>query len=138
MDNKIKHLEMIQAVIQRMANNSFQLKGWAVTLIGIIGAISAQGSDRRFFLLAFIPLVVFWGLDSLYLQLERKFTILYKNVAGRNENNIDFNMDLREIEYVDNLDEKRVKFYRCLFSRTEVVFYGALVLAVLILAIVLI
>jgi len=30
--NKIKHLEMIEAVIERMAKNSFQLKGWAMTL----------------------------------------------------------------------------------------------------------
>ena len=31
MDNKIKHLEMIEAIIERMANNSFLLKGWAIT-----------------------------------------------------------------------------------------------------------
>lgn len=28
MENKIKHLEFIQGVINRMANNSFMLKGW--------------------------------------------------------------------------------------------------------------
>ncbi len=28
MDAKLKHLEMIQAVITRMAHNSFLLKGW--------------------------------------------------------------------------------------------------------------
>ena len=33
MEKKIKHLEMIQAVIVRMGNNSFLLKGWSVTLI---------------------------------------------------------------------------------------------------------
>ena len=32
-DNKIKHLEMVQDVIKRMASNSFILKGWAVTLV---------------------------------------------------------------------------------------------------------
>lgn len=32
MDNKLKHLELIQGVINRMASNSFKLKGWAVTL----------------------------------------------------------------------------------------------------------
>ena len=42
-EQKIKHLEMIEAVIERMGNNSFQLKGWAVTLVGIIGGLSAQG-----------------------------------------------------------------------------------------------
>ncbi|WP_373482985.1 hypothetical protein [Acetobacterium sp.] len=40
MENKTKHLEMIQSVISRMAGNSFTLKGWAVTLIAGIFALS--------------------------------------------------------------------------------------------------
>lgn len=32
-DHKVSHLEMIQGVINRMAGNSFALKGWAVTLV---------------------------------------------------------------------------------------------------------
>ena len=28
MENKIKHLEMIEHIIERMAKNSFQLKTW--------------------------------------------------------------------------------------------------------------
>jgi len=31
--NVIKHLEMLQVVISRMAANSFILKGWTVTLV---------------------------------------------------------------------------------------------------------
>ena len=59
MDNKVKHLEMIENIIQRMANNSFRLKGWSVALVGVIGAFASQGSDKRFFLLAFVPLITF-------------------------------------------------------------------------------
>ena len=33
MENYRKHLEIIQGVINRMASNSFSLKGWAVTLV---------------------------------------------------------------------------------------------------------
>ena len=40
--NKIKHLEMIEAVIERMAKNSFQLKGWAMTLVAAVGALASQ------------------------------------------------------------------------------------------------
>ena len=37
MDKKLKHLELVQSVINRMASNSFMLKGWAVTLVaGIV------------------------------------------------------------------------------------------------------
>lgn len=77
MDNRIKHLEMIQAVIQRMANNSFQLKGWAVTLVGVIGALSTAQDDKRFFLLAFIPILAFWGRDSFYIRGQGHIGCLY-------------------------------------------------------------
>lgn len=33
MENKIKHPEMIESIIERMGSNSFKLKGWAVTLV---------------------------------------------------------------------------------------------------------
>lgn len=92
-EKKIKHIEMIENIIERMAKNSFQLKGWAMTLIALVGTISAQGSDKRFILLAFIPIVGFWVLDSFYLQQERKYKQLYKNVAAKDENQIDFNLD---------------------------------------------
>ena len=47
-EKKMKHLEMIEGVIERMGNNSFQLKGWAVTLVALVGALASQGSDKRF------------------------------------------------------------------------------------------
>ena len=38
-ENKIKHLEMVQDVIKRMASNSFILKGWTVNLVAGIMAL---------------------------------------------------------------------------------------------------
>lgn len=118
----MKHLEMIEGVIERMGNNSFQLKGWAVSLVALVGALAAQGSDKRFFLLAFIPLLAFWFLDSFYLQMERKYKVLYKLVSKKNENEIDFNMDTHSINYSDD-EAKRICFCSCLFSNTEWAFY---------------
>ena len=62
MDNKIKLLEMIQSVITRMANNSFLLKGWAVTLVSAMFALSVKESDKRFFLIALMALVTMSGM----------------------------------------------------------------------------
>ena len=42
MDKKIKHLEMIQGVINRMASNSFLLKGWTVVLVSALFALAAN------------------------------------------------------------------------------------------------
>ena len=43
-ETKIRYLELIQNVITRMANNSFMLKGWAITLVA---AIFAYGAVKR-------------------------------------------------------------------------------------------
>ena len=67
MENKLKHLEMVQSVINRMANNSFMLKGWAVTLVAGIFVLAGKDTDKLYFLVAYIPVIVFWGLDSYYL-----------------------------------------------------------------------
>jgi len=135
-EKKMKHLEMVEGIIERLGNNSFQLKGWAVTLVSIIGALSAQGSDRRFFLLSFLPLVAFWLLDSFYLQKERKYRILYKNISAKEENNIDFNMDTQNI-IMSGEEASRICYFKCLFSITEVLFYGVIAVAVLTLAFIL-
>ena len=135
-EKKMKHLEMVEGIIERMGNNSFQLKGWAVTLVSIIGALSAQGSDRRFFLLSFLPLVAFWLLDSFYLQKERKYRILYKNIYIKEESKIDFNMDTRNIVMSDK-EASRICYFKCLFSITEVLFYGVIAVAILVLAFIL-
>lgn len=133
----MKHLEMIENVIERMGNNSFQLKGWAVTLTALVGALSSQGSDKRFFLIAFIPLLSFWFLDSFYLQMERKYKVLYKLVSDKGENDIDFNMNTRNIRYTEE-EAKRICFCACLFSETEWPFYIIIAGAVGVLALILI
>lgn len=134
----MKHLEMIENVIQRMGSNSFQLKGWAVSLVAIIGGLAAQGADKRFFLLAFIPLIAFWFLDAYYLQLERKYGVLYKNVAAITDDDaVNFNMNLKKVVYVGD-DATRVCYCHCLFSKTEWPFYLIITGAVAILAIILI
>lgn len=131
---KIKHLEMVELIIERMAKNSFQLKGWTMTLITIVGAISAQGSDKRFISLAFIPIIGFWLLDSFYLMQERKYKQLYKNIIEKDEEEIDFSLDTSKA--IGTTDEmKRLCFCRCLFSITEGTFYGVIVLSLIVLVV---
>lgn len=127
---------MIEAIIERMAKNSFQLKGWSMTLIALVGAISVQGSDKRFILLAFIPILGFWILDSFYLQQERKYKQLYKNVAEQDESQIDFNLDADKATGTAE-EMARLCFCKCLFSITELCFYPLIAVALIILVIVL-
>ena len=50
---------MIQGVITRMGTNSFVLKGWNVTLVSALFALSAKESNARFIMIAFLPTVAF-------------------------------------------------------------------------------
>lgn len=136
MEQKIKHLEMIERIIERMASNSFMLKGWTVTMVVLVGTLSAQGSDKRFFLLAFVPIIAFWILDSYYFHLERKYQILYKNVARKSYDQIDFDMDLGTLSCC-TYDKKRISFIKCLLSKTESLFYCSIAGAMLVLGFIL-
>lgn len=82
---QIKHLELIQAIITRMNTNSFQIKQWTVTLVSSFLALFASTKNEYFILAGLFPSIVFWFLDSYYLQQERKFRGLYNDVAGISE-----------------------------------------------------
>ena len=81
-DEMITHLPLIQGVINRMGNNSFLIKGWTVTLVAAIFALAATGTNQHFILVALIPIIVFWFLDSYYLKQERLYRELYNDVIA--------------------------------------------------------
>lgn len=136
MNNKIKHLEMIEAIIDRMARNSFQLKGWVMTLVATIVALAAQGPNQKFILFAFIPVIGFCGLDTFYLQQERRFKLLYKNVATKEETDIDFNLDTSKAVGTEK-EIRKLCYCHCLGSPSIWLFYGSIGGALLVLGFVL-
>ena len=81
-EEQLKHLEFIQNIITRMNTNSFQMKGWAVTIISALLALYASTGINNFLLIGIFPALIFWFLDACYLTEERKFRGLYKDVAG--------------------------------------------------------
>ena len=86
-EEKIKHLEFIQDVITRMNANSFQMKAWMVAIMSALLAVYASTQNRYFVLIAILPTLIFWFLDTYYLWQERKFRGLYNDVAGISKNN---------------------------------------------------
>lgn len=92
-EEHIRYLEMIQQVISRMANNSFFVKGWSLTLVSAIFAVAAQGNTWGLVWTALLPAFVFWGLDTFYLRQERLFRHLYDDSVISHL--IDFSIDIR-------------------------------------------
>ena len=78
---RVKHLELIQATIMRMGQNSFIYKGWMVTLVAAVFALAAKDDlSPRFLFVALLPAIAFWGLDGFYLRQERLFRRHYDAV----------------------------------------------------------
>lgn len=127
--NKLKHLEMIQGVINRMAGNSFLIKGWCVTLVGAIIALASKDDDKRFIAVAYYPVVMFWLLDGFFLNQERLYRSLYDAVRLKLEVAIDFSMDAKAVPPPPG--KKKPTWLRALFSRTLLLFYGVMVGAIL-------
>lgn len=119
MEKKMKHLEMIQAVITRMASNSFTLKGWAVTLVAGLFALSSDDANKCYYLITYLPILVFWYLDSFYLMQERLYRNLYEKVRKLSEEDIDFSMDAANPEFQTG----RTTISNCFLSKTILGFY---------------
>jgi hypothetical protein len=91
MEQKLKHLEFIQAVITRMNTNSFLIKGWMITLVSALFALAAKDANVRYVMVTYIAIPAFWALDAFYLAQERQYRGLYDVV--RKQQTVDFSMD---------------------------------------------
>jgi hypothetical protein len=120
MANKSDHLKMIQDVVTRLAKNSFALKGWSVTIVSGLLALSTAVADRiAVMIIAIVPLLIFWILDGYYLDQERRFRILYDEVRPREE---------AEINFLMGPTGATAGWLAAMFSRTILTFYAALLI----------
>ena len=125
MEKKLKHLEFIQNVIMRMNNNSFLIKGWAITLISALFALASKDANRNYVMVSYIVIPVFWILDGFLISNERKFRALYEKVALKSDDNIDFNMD------ISSFNNKNRTWIMGIFSKTLILFYGVSIVVTL-------
>lgn len=124
MDAKLKHLEFIQSVINRMGANSFRLKGWAVVLVSALMILAAREDSGEAAFVGLVPVVVFWWLDAYFLHQERLFRALYDRVRMLDAEQIDFSMDTK------SLKDPKPNLTSALFSKTLLAFYLAIAVGV--------
>ena len=98
MENRRKHLEFIQAIVSRMAGNLFFLRGWTITLITGVFALSAKDMNQVYLSIAYFLIFIFWVLDGYFLSQERLFRALYNHVRKLPEKDIDFSMNTNEFK----------------------------------------
>mgnify|MGYP006911728038 FL=1 len=126
MENKIKHLEFIQATITRMNQNSFQIKGWMITIISALLALYASSENTIYIFIAIVPAIVFWFLDAYYLQQERKFRGVYNDVAGLSSE--DSRLEIKDFEMpIQKYQCGKYCYFNVLFSKTIFPLYGIVI-----------
>lgn len=123
---RIKHLEFIQNIISRMNANSFQIKGWMITIVSALLALYASSKNYVYVFVAIVPTILFWLLDSYYLQQERKFRGLYSDIINQKNDLVAFVMS------VDGYKDGRYKYCQCFWSKTIVLLYLPMSLLLLI------
>jgi hypothetical protein len=121
----LKEIDLVQAVVTRMANTSFLIKGWSVTMMTFIFATK---SEPKALPLVFVPILLFWVLDAYFLQQERLYRKLYQWIV---ENRMLSDKYLFSLSTARVQDQKK-SLLQVMFSTTLMVFYGGALLLVVI------
>lgn len=126
-----KEIDLIQGCINRMAQNSFMLKGWALTIFaGVTAFTKGENFSDSITLVCttIIPFVCFWILDTFFLHTEKKYRKMYEDMLTKRK------VNNTEGQY--ELNPKTIKvdcFFKVMFSITMVIFYGIPLLASIVL-----
>lgn len=124
-ENLHKEIDLIQAVISRLAQNCFLVKGWSITLVSVVLALGKDDlltTAKPSWLLALTLTIwlAFWYLDAYFLRQERLFRKLYEHVVAyhndptRPRYTLDVEPFLSDVPTIS----------QTLFSQTLLVFYG--------------
>lgn len=130
-----KEIDIIQNCINRMASNSFLIKGWFITLI--LGFITFGYDKLNFIILIIISLIITilcWISDTFFLQLERKYREKYNWVIKNRNSNSDFlyNLNPNENGMWNSNNPTEIKFFNVFFSKTLRFLYGTILFLLII------
>jgi len=115
-----KEIDLIQNCINRMAQNSFLLKGWTVSLVAVVIALAKDFNFMYLCLLLLLPVICFWYLDAFFLRTEKLYRKMYEWVIKNRNTTDDYLYDLNPHRF-----KKEVPCEFCtMFSKTLRVFYG--------------
>jgi hypothetical protein len=128
-----KEIDLIQACISRMAQNSFMIKGWAFTLVAAFTALTAEKLNLS--ILCFIGifiLFIFWCLDAFFLKMEKLYRFKYEWViAERPKENREYLYDLNPYQSKTWMSGREMpSVLSVMFSKphTLLMFYGSPIL----------
>lgn len=116
-----KEIDLIQNCINRMAQNSFMIKGWCITIVTALIAFLDKNLNAYILGTIFVvPILAFWYLDSFFLLTERLYKRKYDWVIQNRLKSDDNEFDLNPNTFKDKKKDKEIKI---MFSKTLRWFY---------------
>ncbi len=76
------HINMLQGIINRLANNSGACKTWCLPLVAALLSLAGATHVPAIVTFALVPVVIFGCLDGMYLAQERAYRALYNDVVA--------------------------------------------------------
>lgn len=123
-----KEIDLIQSIISRMETNSFFLKGWIVSLIAAVLALTKDtiviNNMTYFGLILCVPVLSFWYLDAFYLHKQKCYRRLYDWVI---QNRVVSSEFLYSLDYT-RFENKVDGIIAIMFSKTLFPFYTILII----------
>jgi hypothetical protein len=118
---ELETIGTIQHIINRMATNSFIIKGWTVAVLGIILLLNGTRYQAS---IAVFALLVFWYLDAYFLRQKKTYRVLYDEIVDNKLNIGDEFFDIRTARCEAGIEVPRSS--KLMLSKTLLIFYGSI------------
>lgn len=119
-----KEIDLVQNCINRMAKNSFMLKGWLITIYTIVLTLLPEKIEfDKIFIVMISSTCLFWYLDAFFLKNEKIYREIYEWILKeRPKNNRELLYQLNPNKFTTKISE--VSIIKTMFSKTLLIFYG--------------
>lgn len=114
-----KEIDLIQSCITRMAQNSFMVKGWFVSLYAVILALLPEKVNIFLLCAALVAInIIFWYLDGFFLRTEKVYRKIYDWVLEvRPKNNRELLYQLNPYAFKGRINETE-SVWKVMWSKT--------------------
>ena len=75
------HMNLLQGIINRLANNSGSCKTWCLTLVSALVSLAGAAHVPGIVTFALVPVAIFGFIDTMYLAQEKAYRDLYTRTA---------------------------------------------------------
>lgn len=133
----LKEIDLVQNCINRMAQNSFMVKGWLITLLTVVIALLPQSINLRILcVVGLVIIICFWYLDAFFLKTERLYRWKYEWIISNRQTSSAHLYDLNP--YNENMwvshdgakEKKEPKIVCVMLSKTLTPIYLSLIMIV--------